>query len=114
MPKSLESLRVVVTAAGTGLGRTVAERFLTAGAKVHVCDIDTDALAAARAALPGLGTTVCDVSDPAQVDRLFDDAATGLGGLDVLINNAGIAGPTAPVEQIAPRDWERTLAVDLT
>ncbi len=114
MDKPLNELRVVVTGAALGLGRTVVERFLAAGARVHIGDIDAFALAAARAALPELGTTVCDVADPEQVDQLFDEASAGLGGLDVLINNAGIAGPTAPVEAVEVSDWVRTLAVDLT
>lgn len=114
MAKSLDALRVVITGAATGIGRTVAERFLAAGARVHTCDIDAQALVAARAHLPDLGTTRCDVSDPTQVERLFDEVAAQLGGLDVLVNNAGIAGPTAPVEAIDPEAWNRTLAVDLT
>ena len=53
------------------------------------------------------------MADARQVDGLFDAAKAFLGGLDVLINNAGIAGPTAPVEEIALDDWDRTIAVDL-
>jgi NAD(P)-dependent dehydrogenase (short-subunit alcohol dehydrogenase family) len=112
--KPLQDLRVVITGAGRGLGRTVAERFLAAGARVHIADLDAAILTAARTALPTLKTTVCDVADPDQVDRLFDEVTVGLGGLDVLVNNAGIAGPTAPVEDITPVDWAKTLAVDLT
>nr|VFK17184.1 MAG: NAD(P)-dependent dehydrogenase, short-chain alcohol dehydrogenase family [Candidatus Kentron sp. LFY] len=111
---ALEGRGVVVTGAATGIGRTTVERFLAAGARVYLCDVDVKALEAAREALPGLGTGVCDVSQPAQVARFFHDAATWLGGLDILINNAGIAGPTAPVEEVAPRDWAHTVAVNLT
>jgi NAD(P)-dependent dehydrogenase (short-subunit alcohol dehydrogenase family) len=112
--KPLKELRVVVTGAARGLGRTVVEGFLAAGARVHIGDVDASALEAARTALPDLGTTVCDVADQDQVDQLFDEVRAGLGGLDVLINNAGIAGPTAPMEAIEVADWMRTLAVDLT
>ena len=91
----------------------MAEAFLSAGARVHVCDTDGAALEEASAALPGLSATVADVSDPDQVDRLFDEAQSHLGNLDVLVNNAGIAGPTGPVEDCTPEDWRRTLAVDL-
>lgn len=101
--------RVLVTAAATGIGRTVAEAFLEAGARVHVCDLDERALER----FDGVGTTVTDVSDPAQVDRLFRDVSEALGGLDVLVNNAGISGPTAPVEDIEPADWQRTIEVNL-
>ena len=61
-----------------------------------------------------MGTTVADVSDEAAVDRLFDDVKAGLGGLDVLVNNAGIAGPTAAIEDISPADWRRCIDIDLT
>jgi NAD(P)-dependent dehydrogenase (short-subunit alcohol dehydrogenase family) len=63
---------------------------------------------------PGLTRSVCDVADPAAVARLFDTVNSELGGLDALVNNAGIAGPTALCESVALQDWERTLAVNLT
>ena len=61
-----------------------------------------------------MGFTQADVAVPADVERVFGDLAVHLGGLDVLINNAGIAGPTAPVEQVSPEDWRRTLDVNIT
>jgi NAD(P)-dependent dehydrogenase (short-subunit alcohol dehydrogenase family) len=61
-----------------------------------------------------MSTSVCDVADPTAVARLYDEAHAALGGLDALVNNAGIAGPTAPCEDVALADWERTLAVNLT
>ena len=64
-------------------------------------------------AAPAVTRTVADVSSRAEVDRLFADVKQTLGGLDVLVNNAGIAGPTAKVEDISPEDWERCIAVDL-
>jgi NAD(P)-dependent dehydrogenase (short-subunit alcohol dehydrogenase family) len=114
MEISLKGQRVIVTAGAAGIGRVIAQRFMADGARVHVCDVVEAALAEVRAALPGIGTTLADVSDAAQVDRLFDEAKTNLGGLDVLVNNAGIAGPTAAVENIAPADWERTIAINIT
>ena len=113
MDQSLTDKRVIITAGGAGLGRTTAEAFLAVGARVHVCDVDGDALDALRAAAPEIGTTLADVADPVQVDRLFDDALARLGGLDALINNAGIAGPTGPVEALAPEDFRRTLEVNV-
>jgi hypothetical protein len=64
--------------------------------------------------LPSVTTTLADVADVAQVDRLFDDVAHQLGGLDVLVNNAGIAGPTGLVEELDPAAWDRTLAVNIS
>jgi NAD(P)-dependent dehydrogenase (short-subunit alcohol dehydrogenase family) len=104
MDLSAKGLRVLVTAGGAGIGRVIAQTFTEHGAKVHTCDVDA-------ATKPD---TLCDVSRLDQVERLFEDVTKRLGGLDVLVNNAGIAGPTAKVEDIAPEDWERTIAVDLT
>jgi len=104
MDLSAKGLRVLVTAGGAGIGRVIAHTFAEHGARVFTCDIDA-------ATKPD---ALCDVAKLADVDRLFDEASSKLGGLDVLVNNAGIAGPTAKVEDIRPEDWERTIAVDLT
>jgi len=109
----LNQKRVIVTAGGSGIGRAIAEAFVAQGARVHVCDVEAGALESVAAARPEIGATLADVSDPAQVDRLFDDALAAMGGLDVLVNNAGIAGPTGPVEDCSVEDWRRTLAIDL-
>jgi len=105
--------RIVVTAGAAGIGRAIVEALVAAGARVHICDVDTDALQAGGQAL-SIGTTLADVSNDAQVDRLFDEANATLGGLDVLVNNAGIAGPTGGVEEISPADWRRCIDIDLT
>jgi NAD(P)-dependent dehydrogenase (short-subunit alcohol dehydrogenase family) len=106
--------RVLVTAGASGIGRAMVDALVDAGARVHVCDVAEPALTALRAELPNVGVTLADVSDEAAVDRLFDDLRTQLGGLDVLVNNAGIAGPTAAIEDIDPADWRRCIEVDLT
>jgi NAD(P)-dependent dehydrogenase (short-subunit alcohol dehydrogenase family) len=111
--KGLENKRVLITAAATGIGRATAETFLAAGAKLHICDVDKEGLAAFKAAYPTIGTTVADIAVEDQVDKLFEEATATLGGLDVLVNNAGISGPTANLEDCAPEDWRRTLAVNL-
>ena len=113
MTSGLEGKRVVITAAADGIGKATAMAFIDAGARVHICDVDADKLAAFQAQVPGLGMTRADVADPAQVDRLFDAAAASLGGLDVLVNNAGIAGPTGPIETMADDDWRRTIDVNI-
>ncbi len=109
----LAELRVLITAAARGLGRVMAETLHGRGARVHICDIDGEALAAFRDAHPGIGTTLADVAREEDVERLFADVAGGLGGLDVLVNNAGIAGPTGPVERLDYAAWMRCLEVNL-
>ena len=113
MEISCSNQRVLVTAGAAGIGRAIAETFAAAGARVFVCDADAQALAAMASGEHGIGGCVADVSNPQQVDALFDAAVAHLGGLDVLVNNAGIAGPTGPVEDIEIADWDRTIAVDL-
>jgi NAD(P)-dependent dehydrogenase (short-subunit alcohol dehydrogenase family) len=100
--KGLENKRVIITAAATGIGRATAEAFLAAGAKLHICDVDSEGLAAFKAAYPAIGTTVADVAAEDHVDRLFKEAMETLDGIDVLVNNAGIAGPTANLEDCTP------------
>jgi NAD(P)-dependent dehydrogenase (short-subunit alcohol dehydrogenase family) len=78
-----------------------------------VCDIDRVAVDRITSPLPGLRASVADVADRAQVDRVFVDAERALGGLDVLINNAGVAGPTGAIDDVDPSDWERTIAINL-
>jgi NAD(P)-dependent dehydrogenase (short-subunit alcohol dehydrogenase family) len=114
MDLNLQGLRVLVTAGASGIGLATARAFAREGARVHVCDIDEAALHALATSDPGLSRSTCDVADAASVARVFDDVQRVLGGLDTLVNNAGIAGPTAACEDIALRDWERTLAVNLT
>jgi NAD(P)-dependent dehydrogenase (short-subunit alcohol dehydrogenase family) len=114
MELGIDGLRVLVTAGAGGIGREIARAFVEEGARVHVCDVDEAALEALGASDPAIGRTLADVSDRTAVARLFEAATGSLGGLDVLVNNAGIAGPTARVEEIAPEDWDRCVAVCLT
>jgi NAD(P)-dependent dehydrogenase (short-subunit alcohol dehydrogenase family) len=113
MEFSAKGMRVLVTAGAAGIGRVIARTFVEHGAKVHICDVDEKALAGTKKQLPTVTQSVADVSKLADVERLFEDVKKFLHGLDVLVNNAGIAGPTAKVEDIRPEDWDRTIAVDL-
>ena len=106
--------RVLVTAGASGIGRHIVEAFLANGDVVYTCDIDAAALKATAADLPGLTTSLCDIGDRTQIEAMVADAAEQLGGIDVLVNNAGIAGPTAAVQDVEPDDWDRVLQVDLT
>ncbi|MFI4985917.1 MAG: SDR family oxidoreductase [Alphaproteobacteria bacterium] len=107
-------LRVLVTAAADGIGRVIADSFIAHGARVYVSDVNEAALRDYLAGQPSALGMVADVADEAAVDRMFDDLRTRLGGLDLLVNNAGIAGPTAEVENIDPAEWRRTVDVNLS
>lgn len=109
-----EPLRVIVTAGGAGIGYAIARGFSEAGHNVHVCDIQATALEATTCSLPSVKASVADVADTRQVDLLFREALAWLGGLDVLINNAGVGGPRAPLEDVDDADWEHCLRVNLT
>jgi NAD(P)-dependent dehydrogenase (short-subunit alcohol dehydrogenase family) len=106
--------RVLITAGAAGIGREFARAFAANGAKVFVCDIDDKALAAIAKEIPGLIARRCDMAVRADIERMVPDAVAALGGLDVLINNAGISGLTLPVEQYPPDDWDKVVAVNLT
>jgi NAD(P)-dependent dehydrogenase (short-subunit alcohol dehydrogenase family) len=111
MDLGITGLRVLVTAGANGIGRAVVEAFLAEGAQVFTCDLDEAGLVTLD---PAVGRMVADVADRTQVAALFEAATRQMGGLDVLVNNAGIAGPTGRMEEIAVEDWDRCLDVCLT
>jgi len=106
--------RVLITAGAAGIGREFARAFAANGGKVFVCDVDERALAALAKEIPGLIARRCDMSRRAEIEAMVPAAVAALGGLDVLINNAGIAGLTLPVEQYPADDWDKVVAVNLT
>ena len=110
----LKGQRVFVTAGASGIGREIAGLLHRLGAQVALCDVAPDALAAAKDALTGCLTLQADVTDEDAVAHAFEQAASRFGGLDALINNAGIAGPTAGVAEISAADWRRCIDVCLT
>lgn len=106
--------KVLITAGASGIGLEIARAFVDGGANVFACDIDEAALDRARSELSGLQTGRCDVGEEAEVEAMVADAAARLGGIDVLVNNAGIGGPTKSVQDLAPDDWEAVLRINLT
>jgi NAD(P)-dependent dehydrogenase (short-subunit alcohol dehydrogenase family) len=104
----------LITAGAAGIGRAMAEAFIGGGYRVHVCDIDPGAIDSFLQANPEATATLADIADVAQVDRVFTELAGDHGQLNILVNNAGIAGPIALVEEIEPADWDRTIAVNLS
>ena len=129
----LASTRIVaITAGASGIGRAVAESFLAQGSVVYICDVDAEALKEASSAstkapagekatasekgIPDRGALRCvraDVSRYEDVQRFFAQIQGEQGRLDVLVNNAGISGPTAPAEAVDPADWDQTISVNL-
>jgi NAD(P)-dependent dehydrogenase (short-subunit alcohol dehydrogenase family) len=109
----LTESRVVVTAGGAGIGLATARAFAGAGARVWVCDVDGDALDRATT-LDGVDGSIADVGDTAAIDEFMRTALDALGGIDVLVNNAGVAGPAGVIEDLDPAAVTRTLDLDVT
>jgi NAD(P)-dependent dehydrogenase (short-subunit alcohol dehydrogenase family) len=107
------SQRVLVTAGASGIGREIARAFAANGAKVFVSDIDAKGLDALSKEISGVMTKICDNSKRTDVEALIPAAVEAMGGLDVLVNNAGISGPTASVEEMDPDKWEAVMNVNL-
>jgi NAD(P)-dependent dehydrogenase (short-subunit alcohol dehydrogenase family) len=114
MDLGIKGLRVMVSAGANGIGLEIARAFVREGGLVHVCDVGESALAQLAQTDAQLSTSLCDVSSRPAVQRFFDEGLQRLGGLDCLVNNAGIAGPTGKVEAIDPEEWDRCIAIDLT
>jgi len=110
----MNTQRVLVTAGASGIGREIARSFAAAGAKVFVADINEQALATLARECPSIQTGICDVLSRADIERTVPKAVAALGGLDVLVNNAGISGPTSSVEAFDPDEWETVMQINLT
>jgi NAD(P)-dependent dehydrogenase (short-subunit alcohol dehydrogenase family) len=108
-----EGKRVFITAGAGGIGLGIARAFLAEGARVHVVDISQEAVDAAVAANEGLTGSVGDVTKAEDMDRVFEEVRQQLGGLDVMVSNAGVAGPTVSVEDYPQEGWDAAIGVNL-
>jgi NAD(P)-dependent dehydrogenase (short-subunit alcohol dehydrogenase family) len=106
--------KVLVTAGAAGIGLAIARAFAATGAKVFVADIDAAALASLARESPDIHCSTCDLSQRSEIERMVPEAIARLGGLDVLVNNAGIGGPTSPVADLDPEAWEAVMRVNLS
>ncbi len=105
---------VLISGAASGIGRRTAERFLEQGDRVHICDVSAADVDDFVATNPAATATIADVGVRKDVDRVFGDLVQHHGRLDVLVNNAGIAGPTSPVDEHDEDGWDRCIRVNLT
>ena len=111
--RGLADKRVLITGGAGGIGAATATRFLEEGSRVVVLDRDPEALARLASEMPALSGTICaDVSDPDDIARAFEELNDLFGGLDILINNAGISIRHGFVD-ITPRDWQEVIDVNL-
>jgi NAD(P)-dependent dehydrogenase (short-subunit alcohol dehydrogenase family) len=106
-------LKVLISGGAAGIGEVLAAAYLEIGAKVHVCDVSERAVSAFRERYPEALATLADVSNSDEVKRVFEIQREWVNGLDVLINNAGIAGPTGGIEKITDVEWEQTIDINL-
>lgn len=112
----LKGRRAVITGAAQGFGRAIAERFLDSGASVAMWDMDADESAKTAQQLESRGkviTQAVDVSDLAQVEAAAKATADALGGIDVLVANAGIAGPNHKTWEYPADEWRKVIEIDL-
>src|ERR1700733_15165645 len=113
MNLDLSDARVLVTAGASGIGRTIAEAFAAAKARVAICDISDENLTALRNAKPNITAHRADISDDKAMGALLSELGRDLGGLDILVNNAGVTGPFAAIDKIDIEDWKRTVDVNV-
>ncbi len=120
MANLLEQRCAIITGSSRGLGREIARHYLEAGASIAICAREPDALEAAAAELRRLARPTqsvlalpADISRIEDITRLIDAALAHFGRLDVLVNNAAVAGPIGRVEELDIEEWVRTLQVNL-
>lgn len=110
----LKGQRVAISAGAGGIGLAISKLLYAQGCHVALFDVSDTALDAASRDMPDTFVRKADVSSETEVGAFFEAAAQAFGGLDALINNAGIAGPTGGVEDISPSDWRRCVEIGLT
>ena len=113
----LKGRRAIVTGAAQGIGLSVARRLLESGAAVSLWDRDAELLDRTLGEISGMGElhrACVELTDAEAVAHAVDDTAAALGGIDIMVNNAGIAGPTVPSWEYPLDDWRRVIDVDLS
>ena len=114
MDFELKGKKAIVSAGGSGIGRAIVEEFIKQGVSISTCDIDENLVKELRSKYPQINSEVVDVGDERAVKGFCTRSIEFLGGLDCLVNNAGVAGPTLPIEKIDTEDWSNCLNVCLS
>ena len=107
------SQKVVITGGASGIGLTLARRFLARGDQVALCDADPEALAQVRQSFPEVIAAQADVTDEAAIGAFLAQIETQWGQVDVVCSNAGSSGPAGPIEDLAFDDWQACIGVNL-
>lgn len=111
----LQGKRAIVTGAGAGLGFAMAKRLAASGARVQLWDCDAAALTRAADEIGSAASAmVVDIAEPAGIASGVEDALKVMGGIDVLVNNAGISGPNQATWEYPVADWKRVIDINLT
>lgn len=115
--KRVKDKVAVITGAGSGIGRAAALKLAEHGAKIVLVDLIDERSEKVEEAIRQMGGEAVfadtDVSDPARVEQAMQEAAKRFGGIDILFANAGVNGTLAPIQNLEPEDWDRTLGVNL-
>lgn len=114
MTMNLSGKTALITAGAGGIGLAIARRFAELGARLCLCDVSDEAIAAVRGLLPGAQVLKADVSAPGDVQAVFEAFSAREDRLDILVNNAGVSGPTKPVDEITDDEWAATLGVNIS
>ena len=105
--------RVVITGGASGLGREMAQKFLSQGDRVAICDVSRVSIEALKQERPEILGVQCDVTDELQMQEFFDQVQTEFGGVDILLSNAGTGGPAGRLETIEFYEWRYCISVNL-
>jgi NAD(P)-dependent dehydrogenase (short-subunit alcohol dehydrogenase family) len=112
-----EGATAIVTGGGRGIGQEISVELARNGADVVVADLDPDEMAETERLVEGVGRRAVpvemDLTDPASVEHAVERALEAFGSVEILVNNAGIAGPTATCDEITVQEWDETIAVNL-
>jgi NAD(P)-dependent dehydrogenase (short-subunit alcohol dehydrogenase family) len=105
--------RVVITGGASGLGREMAQKFLSQGDRVAICDVSRVSIEALKQERPEILGVQCDVTDELQMQEFFDQVQTEFGGVDIFLSNAGTGGPAGLLETIEFYEWRDCVSVNL-